>query len=85
MSLEDEIKDNLSRAIQEEIDRELMFDLLASIGWTKVVLSNKFFPVPNREFYEWSRKNLTGQYKAHENLWVFEKSEDAAIFMLRWV
>ena len=82
---EDEVLDDVANAIREGIDRELMFDLLASIGWTKVVLSNKFVPVPSREFYEWRKKNLTGQYKAHENLWVFEKSEDAAIFILRWL
>jgi hypothetical protein len=33
---------------------------------------------------EQREENLKGAWKAHNNIWIFEKSEDAVIFSLRW-
>jgi len=85
MALEDEIAEQMAREIQKEIDWGVMADLLVESGWTKVKLPNKFLPVSGIELHQWREKNLTGKWKAHEDIWLFEKEKDATIFILRWV
>lgn len=85
MNLEDEIAQGLSKQIAQEIDFELLTDVLIACGWTKIVLPSKWLPVSGVGIHEWREKNLTGKYKAHENVWLFEKSEDAVVFSLRWL
>ena len=82
--LHEELEAELTRALQEEIDREILFELLVDCGWTRIELPNKFLPVSGQELHEWRQKNLTGHYKAHEHTWLFEKAEDAVIFSLKW-
>ena len=85
MNLEDEIVKTLSKEIAKGIDFEILTTILVdSCGWTKVELPNKFLSASGIELHEWRKKNLTGNWKAHENVWLFEKSEDAVIFSLRW-
>jgi len=82
--IEDIIAEDLGKKIQEEIDRQVLFDLLVSIGWTRIELPNKFLPVSGAELHKWREQNLTGHYRGHENTWLFENSQDAVIFALRW-
>lgn len=84
ITIQEDIIDNMSKQIQEDIDQRIMFDLLIESGWTKIELPSKWLPTSGVELHEWREKNLTGHYKAHENVWIFEKSEDAVIFALRW-
>ena len=85
MNLEDEIAQEMSKQIAQEIDFDLLTDILIACGWTKVVLPNKWLPVSGLEIHQWREKNLTGRWKAHGNVWLFEKSEDAVIFSLTWL
>ena len=82
--VENDIAEELGRQIQQEIDREILFELLVECGWTRIVLPSKWLPTSGVELHEWREKNLTGHYKAHENVWIFEKSQDALVFSLRW-
>jgi hypothetical protein len=82
--IEDSIAEDLSRQMKEEIDRKILFDLLVEIGWTRIELPNKFLPVSGVELHKWREQNLTGHYRAHEHIWLFEKSQDAVLFALRW-
>lgn len=73
-----------AKKLQEEIDQEVMFDLLEQIGWTRVELANKWLPVTGKELHDWREKNFIGCWRAHNNVWMFEKAEDAVVFTLRW-
>lgn len=93
MNLENEIAGTLAEEISKEIDKELldtiMFDLLIKEGWTETRVipatgvSPKLF-----DWYtdtaEWIHLNATGDYKLLKGQWLFEKSEDATLFILRW-
>ena len=86
MNLEDELAKTLSNEIAKEIDFGVLSDVLVNAcGWTRIELPSKFLPVSGAELHNWRKKNLTGDWKAHENVWLFEKSEDAVIFSLRWL
>ncbi len=84
MSLEDKISDNLAKLMAQEIDFEILADALVACGWTKVVLERGALPCTGPELHEWRERNLTGRWKAHNRIWIFENSKDAVIFTLRW-
>lgn len=84
MNLEDEIANELSNQIAQEIDFELLTDVLVACGWTKIVLKKAALPCTGVELHEWRERNLKGRWKAHERVWLFEKAEDALVFTLRW-
>lgn len=67
-----------------EFDFEFVADILVACGWTKVVLQQGALPCTGIELHEWRERNLTGRWKADNKTWVFEKSQDALIFTLKW-
>ncbi len=84
LNVEDELAKQMAKLIAQEIDFELLADALAACGWTKVVLKRGALPCTGVELHEWRESNLTGRWKANDNIWVFENPKDALIFTLRW-
>ena len=75
-----ELEDELAKALQEEIDWEIMCDLMKSIGWTQVEIDRP----STEDILVWCEKNLKGKYKVHSYVWMFERPEDATWFTMRW-
>ena len=84
MKFQENLIEEIAKKMQEEIDCQLMFNLLVESGWTKIILPNKYLPTLGEDLHKWREENLKGAWKAHNNIWIFEKSEDAVIFSLRW-
>ena len=85
--LETEISEELSKVLQEEIDWELLMDMMISVGWTKVTISEPWSNMTAsfaHEIKEWCREHLKGHYNGRGRVWMFEKAQDAEWFMLRW-
>lgn len=82
--LEEQYVTEAAERLAREIDRDLFFNLLVDIGWTRIELPSKWLPVSGVEIHEWRERNLTGEWKAHDNVWLFEKEKDAVIFALKW-
>ena len=82
--MEEQFADQAAKILQEEIDQEILFDLLQQMGWTRVELASKWLPVTGIELHEWREANLTGHWRAHNNVWMFENKNDAALFKLTW-
>jgi len=82
--MEEKYAEEAARGMAEDIDQRIMFDLLQEMGWTRVELSSKWLPVTGIELHEWREANLTGHWRAHNNVWMFENKNDAAIFKLTW-
>lgn len=82
--LEDKILEDAAKEIQKEIDWQVLKDLLVETGWVKVELTSKWLPCTGIELDDWRKKNLTGRWYANDNIWIFEKAEDAVLFTLRW-
>lgn len=80
----DRMIEHAAMAIQEEVDWGVMRDALKECGWTLVTLNNAQLPVTAQMLHKWRKDNLTGSWKAHNNEWIFERKDDAMIFMLRW-
>lgn len=71
----------MSRAIQDEIDEQIVVDMLIECGWHEVELTTLFF---KQDFYDWIDANVKHDYKQHNMRFVFEDMQDANWFKLRW-
>ena len=82
--LEDEIAEELSRQLQEEIDSDIMVVLLKDIGWISVEFHHtEIIQIDN--INSWLLANCSGHYRRLNKYYVFENSQDAEWFTLRWI
>ena len=82
--LEEEMMDHMAKQMAEDVDFELIGGLLEETGWTKVVLRPMTWETGDA-IDLWMLKNCKGQYKTRGLVWLFERSEDAMWFKLRWM
>lgn len=81
----DELVADLAKALQEEIDREIMIDMLVLGGWTKVELERLRDRYESIDIELWIDQNCTGKHTKLGRTFVFEKKQDAEWFMLKWL
>lgn len=95
MNLQDQIISDIAAKMQQEIDSDLldtiMTESLLDDGWIETKVNPAFDPRSSHlynnwytETAEWCHLNATGDYKLLRGQWIFEKSEDATLFLLRW-
>jgi hypothetical protein len=87
-STESIFSESIVKEINEEIDREIMWDVYKTThpDWTQVKIPR----FANKALFEidinkWCSQNLKGKFKSHHERWMFELPEDATWFILRWV
>ena len=83
-SLEDEIVNNMSQRLCNEIDFEILTGMLCEIGWRKIILR----PMTMEDSFavdEWTKEHVKGNFETMGLVWVFERNEDANWFALRWL
>lgn len=80
VELGDELAGAMTLAIQEKIDWNIMCELLTQMGWHRVEAPTDGNPLVT----EWVQENIKGRYKNRFDIWIFERSEDAFWFTLRW-
>ena len=79
------VMQDLARTYQEEVDWDMTCDMLTSIGWHRIDLDAEFHELRwHSEVKPWLQNNMQGMYRSRRNMWLFEKSQDAALFLLRW-
>ena len=78
--------EEIAKVLQEEIDWEVMIDIMTEIGWTKIEMKwpHQMSARDAHEVKEWCRANLQGHYQGRARIWLFEKEQDATMFVLRW-
>jgi frataxin-like iron-binding protein CyaY len=84
VELGDDLADAMSQAIADKIDWDIMCDLMTQVGWHTVKASTQYSMDDYAIVKEWLNKNIKGHYKFRFNTWIFEQSEDAMWFALRW-
>lgn len=80
-----DIEEIIAKTIQEEIDKEIVFDIMRedakSMGWHKAELSLH----PNiDDKMVWIHLNAAGDYKIIDNHAWFELESDVSHFLLKW-
>jgi hypothetical protein len=81
VELGDELAGAMTLAIQEKIDWEILCELMTQVGWHTVKAEP---PKDYTAVKEWLSLHVKGHYKCRYSTWVFEQSEDAVLFALRW-
>ena len=81
VELGDELAGGMTLAIQEKIAWEILCELMTQAGWHRVKAEP---PEDYAAVKEWLSENVKGHYKCRYSTWMFEQSEDAAWFALRW-
>ena len=81
---QDLICDDLTKTLQEEIDKEVILEILgASLvdrGWTKV--PNFLFDID--ELQNWLAENTSDDYRCWGKSVYFKSSKDATLYVLKW-
>lgn len=85
LTYSDELVADLAKALQEEIDREIMLDMLVLGGWTKVELERLKDRYESIDIELWIDENCTGKHTKLGRTFVFEKKQDAEWFILKWL
>jgi hypothetical protein len=83
MPFDDEIAEEMAREIQKEIDEDIMASLLKNIGWIAIDFAFK----DKRQVIQvnsWLLENCQGHFRRLNMMFLFEKTQDAQWFVLRW-
>ena len=82
--IQDEMITRGAKAMQEEIDREILDSMIAKSlqedGWTRTEIQDS----KNAEVSAWIHMNAKGDYKMVRSQWWFEDGADSVLFLLRW-
>jgi hypothetical protein len=84
VELGDDLAAAISQAIADKIDWNIMCDLMTQVGWHRVEANTRFDIDNYAAVTEWLNEYVKGHYKCRFNTWLFERSEDAVWFALRW-
>jgi hypothetical protein len=84
VELGEELAGAMSQAIADEIDWGILCDLMTQVGWHKVEASTQYSTDDYAVVKKWLNEYVKGHYKCRFNTWLFERSEDAVWFSLRW-
>lgn len=83
--LEDQLMERASKQIADEIDFGVICDMLAIIGWTKVVLDTLGSNERAWDIKDWLSTECKKEYKQRGRTFVFESKNEAALFKLTWL
>ena len=79
-----DVEDELAKILRKEIDREIIWGMLTSTGWIRVIVNSPLSNEVQNEISFWLLENCSHQYKCADNDFIFENREEAAWFKLRW-
>ncbi len=83
--LHDRILEQKAQEMANDIDREILWSMLESLGWQRVVL---VWPVTMnnlQDIHTWIDENISGAYEKNRGDFIFEDDKDAMWFKLRWL
>jgi hypothetical protein len=74
-----------AKAMQRDIDREVLWSMLKGIGWTRVMISRSQDDNHAIDITHWLESNCKGAYERNGRDFIFENEKDATLFILSWV
>lgn len=83
--LQEQILEAKAREMVQEMDREILWSMLASMGWHRVMLPVFSSTKEYTEIAEWTNVNCKRAFEYHKRDYLFEDEQDAMWFKLRWL
>lgn len=74
-----------AKEMAREIDREVLWSMLASMGWHRVMLPVFSSTQEYTDVVEWTKINCKNSFQHHKRDYLFEDEQDAMWFKLRWL
>jgi len=84
MNIEQDIINQAGKRLSDEIDFQILADMLCELGWQKVILKPMSWE-DGAAVDLWVEQNVKGHHQTMGLVWVFERTEDANWFALRWL
>ena len=84
MTLEEELIQQMSKEIQQEIDFGIISDMLVHSGWVKIELETLESSTNAVDVNEWLDINCKHKVSRLGRKFLFESSAEAEWFILRW-
>lgn len=86
LDLVDEMVEQAAAALQEEIDKEIVFAALKEYpNWHLVTLVSLDSRENSVDISVWLEEHCTGQFHWHGREFLFERRQDAVLFALKWL
>ena len=77
--------DEQSKAVQYEMDWQIIADVLVRGGWTSIKLNRYHTNKEAVDIKLWLEQNCTGEWKNLSTRYIFKNKKDAEWFSLRWL
>lgn len=82
---EDEVMAQAAEAMAREIDREILWSMLAELGWIRIMLPSLLDMKNAVDIQDWLVLNCNKGYQHSGRDFIFEDERDANWFKLRWL
>jgi hypothetical protein len=82
--LQNEILDIAAKEMQQEIDREILWEMLQGMGWHRVMLPRLVDNDHAIDITYWLEENCRHPFERNGRDFIFESQQDANWFKLRW-
>jgi len=82
--LQNEILDIASKEMQEDIDKEILWNMLKGIGWHRIMLPRLIDNNHAIDISIWLKQYCQGAYERNGRDFIFENEKDFTMFALRW-
>ena len=83
-NLEEELLDKAGKEMAREIDREVLWGMLETIGWCRVMLDRFTDNTHAVDITYWLEANCKNSFERSGTDFIFESEVDAVNFILRW-
>lgn len=80
-NLHDRILEQKAQEIANDMDREILWSMLESLGWQRVIVGQG----NDWAIRTWLKQNCKGAYEHHRTDFIFENEKDANWFKIRWL
>jgi hypothetical protein len=84
-TLQDEMITRIAKDLSKDIDREVLWGMLSSMGWIRVMLPTLGNGEQAVDIIVWLEENCKGGYERSGRDFIFEEEKDANWFKLRWL
>lgn len=84
IDLEQNIINDMSKQLADDIDWEIITGFLIESGWNKVVLE-PMTKEHSDNIDQWVLEHIKGKHTTRGLVWVFEEDKDAMWFKLKWM
>ena len=73
-----------SKELADDIDFDLLANLYLEMGWTEVEFNPSRPALEAWQIREWLKTNCVGHRTSRNTRFLFERKEDATLFLLKW-